>query len=139
MKAFAATLGALITACRASPNFSPAAVHRHRTQVGTGADAAPWSPQRWPCASAGCRTPPRIELYARDYYTAAFTALGLQRFQNLGQCRANHANAVAGMIQYLGGTPVLAHNYTVVTPTTVDEADDVCTQIELKVIAIYAA
>jgi len=78
------------------------------------------------------------ELYARDYYTAAAQALsGPPRFAKLAQAEQKHANAVANMITYLGGTPVLAHNIPVVVPATVAEADATCEQIELLVIDVY--
>ncbi|MEZ5974565.1 MAG: ferritin-like domain-containing protein [Planctomycetota bacterium] len=138
MKAFAATLGALIvTAGLGVAQLSPAAVHRYRTQVGTGADTAPVS-ATVAMYIRRLQTTLESELYARDYYAAAYIALGLQRFNNLTGAEQNHANAVAGMIQYLGGVPVMAHNYTVVPPTTIDEADGVCIQIELHVIDVYA-
>lgn len=78
------------------------------------------------------------ELYARDYYTAAAQALnGPPRFGNLALAEQKHANAVANMITFLGGTPVLAHNIPVVVPATVAEADAVCEQVELFVIDVY--
>ena len=78
------------------------------------------------------------ELYARDYYTAASQALnGVPRFANIARAEQKHANAVANMILYLGGIPVLAHNYPVIVPTSVAEADATCEQIELLVITVY--
>ncbi|MCB9914599.1 MAG: hypothetical protein H6828_05550 [Planctomycetes bacterium] len=78
------------------------------------------------------------ELYARDYYTAADQALNAPpRFANLASAEQNHADAVANMITYLGGTPVMSHNIPIVVPATVAEADATCVQIELLVIGVY--
>lgn len=79
------------------------------------------------------------ELYARDYYTLAAQVLqGPPRFGKLALAEQKHADNVASMITYLGGTPVLAHNFPVVPPATVAEADATCEQIELLVIDVYA-
>lgn len=79
------------------------------------------------------------ELYARDYYTLAAQVLqGPPRFGKLALAEQKHADHVASMITYLGGTPVLAHNFPVVPPATVAEADATCEQIELLVIDVYA-
>jgi hypothetical protein len=77
------------------------------------------------------------ELYAHDYYDAAYKALGTKVFKNLSNAETNHANAVASMIIQLGGTPDFTPSHAVTVPTTVAEADAECIAIELMVIDVY--
>lgn len=77
------------------------------------------------------------ELYAKEYYEAAYNALGVRRHQNLANAEQNHAEAIAYAIELCGGTPQWVQNETITPPTTVDEADAHCEEIELYVIDVY--
>ena len=77
------------------------------------------------------------ELYARDYYDAAYLALGTPRFANLASAEQRHADSVVWMITYLGGHAVPFHRKSITPPTSLAEADAVCEAIELYVIAVY--
>ena len=78
------------------------------------------------------------ELYARDYYKAADAALdGPRRFGNLANAEQHHADAVANMITYLGGTPVMTYSTPIVLPADLAKADETCKEVELLVIKIY--
>ncbi|MEN8150345.1 MAG: DUF2202 domain-containing protein [Planctomycetota bacterium] len=79
------------------------------------------------------------ELYARDYYRAAFDALdGYRRFGNLSRAEQNHADAIQKAIVRLGGKPVNRQTRKIAVPDTVEAADSECEAVEKKVIEIYA-
>jgi len=77
------------------------------------------------------------ELYAKEYYEAAYSALGLRRYQNIGNAEQNHAEAIAYAIELCGGTPQWVQNETITPPTSIAEADAHCEEIELYVIDVY--
>jgi len=107
---------------------------------GAGVDAKPVGPVEpaTPEYLKRLQTALESELYARDYYTAAATALpGERRFSNLARAESNHAAAITSAITLLGGKPVQQQKVAIVVPKTVDEADAHCTEIELHVIEMY--